>query len=96
MPYDPTPVGPGVDESGRRQSLHVQVQGKGRDAERLYVLGPPRNGVVEVREIVGGCDPREYAERADDLLDRFEKLSRERRRMSEDIHLIRRWLDGTA
>jgi len=94
MPYDPTPVGPGVDESGRRQSLHVQVEGKGRDAERLYVLGPPRNGVVEVREIVGGCDPREYAERADDLLDRFEKLHRERRRLSAELYLIREWLTG--
>jgi hypothetical protein len=94
MPYDPTPVGPGVDESGRRQSLHVQVEGKGRDAERLYVLGPPRNGVVEVREIVGGCDPREYAERAEDLLDRFERLYRDRRRMSAELYLIREWLTG--
>ena len=94
MAYDPTPVGPGVDESGGRQSLHVQVQGKGRDAERLYILGRPRRGVVEVREVVGGCDPREYAEQADALLDRFERLHRERRRMSEELYQIREWLNG--
>ena len=94
MPYDPTPVGPGVDESGSRRSLHVQVQGKGRDAERLYVLGRPRDGVVEVREIVGGCDPREYAESVDTLLDKFERLERDRRRLSAEMYLIREWLNG--
>ena len=93
MPYDPTPVGPGVAD-GARESLHVQVQGARGDAERLYVLGRPKNGVVEVREIVGGCDPREYAERADDLLDRFERLHRERRRLSAELYLIREWLTG--
>jgi hypothetical protein len=89
MPYDPTPL-------GDRESLTVQVEGARGDAERLYVIGRPRDGVVEVREIVGGCAPVEYAERADVLRDRFERLGRERRRLSADLYLIRNWLDGRA
>jgi hypothetical protein len=95
VPYDPTPVGPGVAD-GARESLHVQVQGARGDADRVYIVSRPRNGVVEVREIVGGCDPRESAERADDLLARFERLHRDRRRMSAEMYLIREWLGGRA
>ncbi|MBV9880113.1 MAG: hypothetical protein JO180_06425 [Gemmatirosa sp.] len=90
MPYDPTPV------DATRESLDVQV-GAGRgEPERLYILGRPRHGIVEVREIVGGCAPREYQERADVLLERFERAQRDRRRINAELHLIRRWLDGLA
>jgi len=95
VPYDPTPVGPGVAH-GARESLHVQVQGARGDADRVYIMGRPRDGVVEVREIVGGCAPRESAERADDLLARFERLHRDRRRMSAEMYLIREWLGARA
>lgn len=89
MPYDPDALGP-------RDNLTVQVEGARGDAERLYVIGRPRDGVVEVREIVGGCAPVEYAERTDVLRERFERLQRERRRLSADLYLIRNWLDGRA
>ncbi len=89
MTYDPSPV-------GERDALSVHVVGKRGDAERVYVLGKPRNGIVEVREIVGGCAPVEYAEQTDVLRARFEKLARERRRMNTELHLIRHWLDGLA
>ena len=88
MPYDPKSL-------GGRDALSVHVEGKG-DADRVYILGRPRNGVVEVREIVGGCAPVEYAEEADALLGRFEKLAHERRRLSAEMYLIREWLAGRA
>ena len=87
MPYDPTPV-------GDRDALSVHVEGKKGDPDRVYILGRPSNGVVEVREIVGGCAPVERAEDADALLARFERLSRERRRLSAELYAIREWLAG--
>ena len=96
MPYDPSPVGPGVNAEGVRESLHVQVEGTRAEPETLYILGRPRNGVVEVREIVGGCAPREYAERTETLRARFERAQRDRRRLGAELHLIRNWLDGRA
>jgi hypothetical protein len=92
MSYDPTPVG--VNDAASRGELHVQVQGTRAEPETLYVLGRPRNGVVEVREIAGGCAPREYAETADALLARFERAERERRRLGAEMYLIRNWLAG--
>ena len=67
MPYDPTPVGPDVDERGQREALSVQVEGARATPSGSTSSSRPRDGVVEVREIVGGCAPREYAERADVL-----------------------------
>jgi hypothetical protein len=94
MSYDPTPIGPtSSDASGQPDALHVHVTGK-RDPDVLYIVGKPRNGVVEVREIVGGCAPREYAIDAGELLGRFERAQRERRRMGVELYAIRRWLEG--
>ena len=94
MPYDPTPVGPHVGVDGARDALDVQVAAGRGEPERLYILRRPRNGVVEVREITGGCAPREYQERADVLLGRFERAQRDRRRISAEMYLVRNWLEG--
>jgi hypothetical protein len=87
MVYDPTPLPAG-------DSLTVQVEGARGKPDQLYVLGRPRDGVVEVREQTFGetCAPREYAERADALLRRFERASRDRRRVSVELYALRRWL----
>ena len=74
-------------------SLTVQVQGGGRDPERVLVLSRPRSGLVEVREFAVGCDgPRDFTATVDELRDLFERASRKRRRISEDLYTIRLWL----
>ena len=87
MPYDPTPLPQG-------DTLTVQIEGARGKPDRLYVLGRPRAGIVEVREQTFGesCAPREYAEPADALLERFERAQRERRRVSVDLYALRHWL----
>ncbi|AHG91710.1 hypothetical protein J421_4173 [Gemmatirosa kalamazoonensis] len=96
MPYDPTPVGPGVDAHGRRQTLVVQIEGRGDDPERVLVLQPPSGGRVRVRETSGGGAPREYETSAAGLREELQRLHRERRRLNTELHLIERWLDGLA
>jgi hypothetical protein len=76
-------------------TLTVQVQGAGREPERVLTLSRPRGGVVEVREFsVVGAAPRDYTTAAADLLDQLERAARARRRLSEDLYTIRRWLNG--
>jgi Flp pilus assembly protein TadB len=78
---------------GAADTLTVQVQGAGREAERVLVLSRPRNGLVEVREFSVGCTaPRDYTTTADELLDSLEAAARKRRRISEDLYVIRSWL----
>ncbi|MFL5575895.1 MAG: hypothetical protein ACJ79S_08015 [Gemmatimonadaceae bacterium] len=82
---------------GGAESLSVQVQGGEGEPETLYVLSRPRAGVVEVREFRFGTDdgsPVDYTVRADELYDALSRAHRQRRRLSEDLYAIRRWLDG--
>ena len=78
------------------ESISIQVQGGRGEPERLLVLSRVRDGRVEVREFRFGAEdedgPREYSERADVVLGRLERAHHERRRLSEDMHSIRRWL----
>ena len=79
------------------ESLSVQVGGGKGEPETLYVLTRPRAGMVEVREFRFGShqsEPRVYAASCASLLGEFERAHAERRRLSEDLHRIRRWLDG--
>jgi hypothetical protein len=87
---------PGVPSlGGVDDTLTVQVQGAGREPERVLTLSRPRGGVVEVREFaVGGPAPRDYRVDAGELLDQLEQAARARRRLSEDLYTIRRWLNG--
>ena len=87
MPYDPTPLPTG-------DTLTVQIAGARGKPDQLFVLGRPRDGVVEVREQTFGetCAPREYAEDADALLRRFERVVRDRRRVSVETPALRAWL----
>jgi hypothetical protein len=90
------------DEPGRirddgADSLSVQVAGGNGEPEKLYVLTRPRAGTVEVREFRFGehrSEPLVYAASCASLLDGFERAHKDRRRLSEDMHRIRRWLDG--
>jgi len=85
--------GPAGDAAA--DSLTVQVQGGGRAAERVLVLSRPRGGLVDVREFAVGCDgPRDYTASVDEVYDLFERASRKRRRISEDLYAIRQWLGG--
>jgi len=95
MSYDPNPIGPtSSDAHGTPDALHVHVMGTRAEPDTVYIVGKPRNGIVEVREIVGGCAPREYAADAGEMLARFERAQRERRRIGVELYAIRRWLQG--
>jgi hypothetical protein len=88
-PRLPYPGGPFAD------SLTVQVQGAGREPERVLVLSRPQGGLVDVREFgVGLGAPRDYTATVGELLESLERAARERRRISEDLYAIRRWLEG--
>ena len=79
------------------ESLSVQVAGGKGEPEKLYVMTRPRGGMVEVREFRFGShetEPRIYAAASDELLAGFERAHGQRRRLSADLHRIRRWLDG--
>ena len=91
MAYDPTPL---TDAD----TLTVQVEGARGKPDQLYVLRRPRGGGVEVREQTFGesCAPREYAERAEELLRRFERAQRDRRRVSVELYALRHWLGADA
>ena len=84
-------TGPAGDATA--DSLTVQVQGGGREPERVLVLSRPRAGLVEVREFAVGCTaPRDFTATVEELHDLFERAARKRRRLSEDLYAIRRWL----
>jgi len=87
-------AGPGIPSfGGADDTLTVQVQGAGREPERVLTLSRPRSGVVDVREFsVGAAAPRDYCVDAGELLDQLEQAARARRRLSEDLYTIRRWL----
>ena len=85
----------------RAETLSVQVQGGHGEPERLLVLSRDprrRDGAVDVREFrfADGetAGPLEYTSSAADLLASFERAHRDRRRLSEEMYGIRRWLDG--
>lgn len=83
----------GVEEP----TLSVQVEGDGREATRLYVMGRPRAGRVRVREWRGedwSAVPLEHEMDAASLLAEFERAYRARRRMSEELYRVRLWLEG--
>ena len=89
MAYDPTPLPTG-------DALTVQIEGAPGRPDELFELGRPRDGVVRVREETFGSTgaPREYEERAETLLARFERAQRERRRVSVELYALRQWLGG--
>jgi hypothetical protein len=91
LPYEVPPADPG-DE------LTVQVLGGGGEPERLLKISRPRQGLVRVREWTSdgwGQPPLERELSADALLRALERALRERRRVSVELHRIRRWLtDG--
>jgi hypothetical protein len=105
MPYDPTPVGPDVGPDGRRETLTVQIAG-GRstapgafgavEPDAVLVLDRPAGGRVAVREFPSPGAPAAYDARAADVLARVEGALRAGRRVSEELHLVRRWLAGDA
>ena len=91
LPYEVPPADPG-DE------LTVQVTASDGEPERLLKISRPRQGLVRVREWTSdgwGQPPAEREMAADALLRALEEASRRRRRVSEELHRIRRWLtDG--
>ncbi len=86
----------GAAEGDGDAPLTVQVDGGRGEPTVVYVLSRAGRGVVEVRELRAGCAPVEYAASADELLDRFERAHRERRRVSESMYALRLWLGDSA
>ncbi len=91
LPYEVPSMEPG-DE------LTVQVVGGGGEPERLLRISRPVNGLVRVREWTSegwGQPPLEREMSADALLRALEEAARQRRRLTEELYRIRRWLvDG--
>jgi hypothetical protein len=79
-----------------RDTLTVQVQGGRGEPERVIVLSRPRDGMVDVREFAIGGDEggrRDYTCACDEVLATIERAVRNRRRVSEDLSTVRRWLN---
>lgn len=87
----------GREEEGRGR-LTVQVIGGGGEPERLLLLY--RDGAESGRLLVKEWSsanpeaPREYEMERDDLYDALEDAQRGGRRVSQELHRVRRWLDG--
>lgn len=78
------------------ESLSVQVSGGDGEPEKLFVLGRPRDGMVDVREFRFGAEPLsplDYTATAFELYDAFAQAQRKRRRLSEELYRIKLWLD---
>ena len=74
--------------------LSLSIQGDAREPERVLLVTRPSDGVVHVREWSSDewSDSREYDLRAEDLLAQLERAVERRRRVSEELHHVRRWL----
>ena len=80
-------------------TLSVQVEGTEREGMRLYVIGRPVAGRVQLREWRGedwSAGPIERHVDAAALLAELEQAHRDRRRMSEELYRLRLWLEGTG
>ena len=90
LPHDVPPPAP--DE------LVLQVGGGAGEPERLLHISRPVDGLVTVREWNSeswNTPPIERELSAQALLRALEQASRQRRRLSEELHRIRQWLtDG--
>lgn len=87
------------DETNDDATLSVQVEGAGREPTRLYVIGRPVAGRVQLREWRGDdwtAGPLEREVDAADLYREIERAYEERRRVSEELYRIRLWLAGNA
>ena len=85
--------------AGEVDFLTVQVGGDREEPERLLMIGRPQAGRVHVREwSTGGwnAEPIERDVGVDELYASLERATNARRRISQDLYLIRSWLDGTA
>ena len=87
LPYDVPPVEP-------EDELVVQVGGGAGEPERLLHISRPVQGLVRVREWTSDDwnTPLERELSADALLRAIEEAARQRRRLSEELYRIRRWL----
>jgi hypothetical protein len=74
--------------------LSLSIQGDAREPERVLLVTQPSDGVVHVREWSSDewREPREYDLRTEDLLAQLERAVERRRRVSEELHHVRRWL----
>jgi hypothetical protein len=87
LPYEVPPVDPG-------DTLTVLVGGSEAVPEQLLRISRPRDGLVRVTEWTSAnwSAPNEREMAADALLRALEEAAMHRRRLSEEIHRIRRWL----
>ena len=94
---EPTPdVIPAGDEPA--DELTVHVGGGDGQPERLLRLSRPDNGLVRVTEW-NGTDWSSAVERvmaAEVLLRALEEAAQQRRRLSQELYAVRRWLTPQA
>jgi hypothetical protein len=72
--------------------MTIQIAGSPEEPERVLIVSRPDGGRVRVREwsAAGTSGEREMA--VDEILALVTRAAGERRRVSEDLHAIRRWL----
>ena len=83
-------------ETRRDDTLTVQLEGGRGSPERVLILSKPHDGLVDVREFTLGGEEggrREYTCAVGDVLAVVERAVRGRRRVSEDLPTVRRWLN---
>jgi hypothetical protein len=90
MSIDPLALGENV--------LVVQIEGGGGEPERILRIAPPKSGRVLVHEWTStdasDSPPSVRETEAQEILALVERAARSRRRMSEELYRIRRWLAG--
>lgn len=77
--------------------LSVQVAGDTHEPDRLMLISRPHGGEVTVREWTSkewNSEPSERRMDAHVLYTALEKASKQRRRLSQELHRVRLWLDG--
>ena len=95
----PTPT-PGAAPAGDQPAheLTVHIGGGPGEPERLLRISRPEHGLVRVTER-NGTDWSSAVERvmaAEVLLRAVEEAAQQRRRLSEELYAVRRWLTSRA
>jgi hypothetical protein len=72
--------------------MTIQIAGSPEEPERVLIVSRPADGRAHVREwsAAGSFGEREMA--VDEIIAIVTRAIDERRRVSEDVHAIRRWL----
>jgi hypothetical protein len=82
---------------GQDEFLTLRLGGSEARPERLLLIGRPREGVVRVREWHSGSwntEGEDYELEPADLLAQLGLAMQARVEVSEELHRVKRWLEG--